>query len=583
MNYEELVELVRKHDRKYYVFNTPEISDADYDKLYDQLLSIEEAQGWKAPNSPTLVVGGGYKGKVKHPFKLYSLKKVYDTTEVPSDFSVKTVKLDGANISVSYLQGNLHMILTRGDGEFGNDITHLTKAIKSLPSNLTTAWEHLTVVGEVVSDDLDAENYRNYVSGAINLKETEEAATRNLRFIAHDLLGMKADFTRRMNLLKIAGFHTVLDEEFCSKYPSDGLVFRLDSYEECEVLGYTAKYPRWAVALKERGALTAQTTLQEVQWVVGRTGMVNPIGIVTPVMVDGALISRVTLHNWGFIDQHQLKLGDVIEIERSGGVIPKFIRVITPSPHNSRINLKQVEQEVGEVRLEGPRLYVTDQSQHGTVRLLEHFVKTLDIKGLGPRSIEKIGLTHPVDLYEKQVWNALGANGKKIEEEIERSKTKPYDVVLAALGIPGVGKAVAKSIVLQIPSFNKLRDIEVETISGIGPKTVDKILAWLTVNEEWVLKLPLQLERNQAIESVLDAHGPRKRIVITGKLDISRSDLSEHLEKLGFEVANSVTKDTYCLISASDETSSKYTKAVQYGITILDYWANRANILKGQF
>ena len=146
-----------------------------------------------------------------------------------------------------------------------------------------------------------------------------EFRSRNLRFIAHEFLGVPMNYTAKMKVLANAGFHTVFDEELCSKYPQDGLVYRIDDWRTCERLGYTSKYPRFAIALKERNSLVATTTLKEVLWTVGRTGAVNPTGLVEPVVLDGATVSRVTLHNMEFILSHDLGLGDLIQIERAGG------------------------------------------------------------------------------------------------------------------------------------------------------------------------------------------------------------------------------------------------------------------------
>jgi len=152
--------------------------------------------------------------------------------------------------------------------------------------------------------------------------------------------------------------------------------------------------------------------------------------------------------------------------------------------------------------------------------------------------------------------------------------------VLASLGVPGVGKSMAKKIVQHIPSFNRLREIETVHITGIGPKRIEQILTWLDVNEDWVKKMPLQLEQNQSIDSVINSDGIRK-ICITGKLDMSRSELASHLEEKGFTVTSTVTKDCYALISGGDTTSSKYRKASGQGTNVVDYWENRNDILQG--
>lgn len=577
MTYDELKNIVKYHCTLYYDRSAPEISDADFDTLYDKLEQVEAAQGWVAFDSPTVKVGGKA-GKVAHPYKLYSLKKVYDIAEVDPDFKIKTPKVDGANVTLVYKRNKLVLALTRGNGEYGDNIVHLVSNITNIPKNTNTSYDLLVVNGECVTDNT-VENFRNYVSGALGLNSAEEFKSRNIKFIAHDMLGVSMNYTIRMNILKNMGFTTVLDD--ISKYPTDGVVYRLDSYVESSRLGYTAKYPRFAVALKPRGVSVVTTTLQAVEWAVGRTGTVNPTGIITPVVIDDATISRVTLHNIGIIEEHSLGLGDTIEIERAGGIIPKFIRVVEHSKHGIKITKEHAEKAVNAATFrDGPRLLVKNKADSNSVKALEYFIKTLEIKGLGPANIEKMKLCHPSDVFTVKDWSLLGANGAKIEEEVERAKTKPYELVLASLGIPGVGKSVAKLIVEHISSFYRLKDIETMNIRGIGPATVKSIIDWLHDNQEWVEQLPLQLEQTTTVATILKTN---KKVCVTGKLDMTRTQIADLLSSKGFSVTTSVTKDCYALISAGDTSSSKYTKAKELNIQIIDYWSRKKDVISGNF
>lgn len=579
MTYEELKSLVVKHCHLYYDKSAPEISDADFDKLYDDLERVEKAQGWVAYDSPTIKVGGT-SGKITHPVKLYSLRKVYDPNEVDDFYDVKAPKIDGANLTLVYRRGKLKLALTRGNGEMGDDVTHLAITIKNVPTRIQTDYDQVIINGECVTDNT-VENFRNYVSGALGLKSAEEFKDRNIKFIAHDMLGVAMNYTTRMAIVQNMGFATVLDKD-ADTYPCDGVVFRINDYKKCQSLGYTSKYPRFAVALKPREANTVITTLQDVIWVIGRTGTVNPTGIIDPVVLEDATISRVTLHNIGIIEEHNLGIGDKIEIERAGGVIPKFLRVIEHSKHGIKITEKHAEIGVGtSVRREGPRLMVADKNIINTAKVMEHFVKTMEIKGLGPANIEKMGLSHPIDLYEEDDWDDLGAIGIKIQDEIDKSKNKPYELVLAALGIPGVGKSVAKLIVQKIPTFKNLKDIQYTDIKGIGPATIESIMTWLEENEDWVYQLPLKLEQSISVADLITK--PGRKICITGKMDMTRNDLGEILQKLGFKVVSSVTKDCYALITAGDTSSSKYVKAKQLDIRIVDYWSSKKDVLAGNF
>ena len=224
---------------------------------------------------------------------------------------------------------------------------------------------------------------------------------------------------------------------------------------------------------------------------------------------------------------------------------------------------------------------VSDKAIVNTSKVMEHFVKTMEIKGLGPANIEKMDITHPSEIYEEDQWDKLGAIGAKIEEEVQKSKTKPYETVLAALGIPGVGKSTAKLIVQKIPTFRNLKDIQYVDIKGIGPSTIDSILTWLEENEDWVQQLPLKLEQSVSVSELIS--NTNRKVCITGKMDMTRTDLSDILEKAGFKVTSSVTKDCYALITGGDTTSSKYIKAKELGITIVDYWSSKKEVLGGNF
>jgi len=580
MNYKELKQLIQIHNQAYYDLSAPTISDGEYDQLYDKLEAMEKAQGWRDHDSPTLRVGGSA-GKITHPYKLYSLRKIYEgEEEVEPWMDVILPKIDGSNLTLVYRRGKLKLAITRGNGEQGEDVTHLAEWIKNVPHRIETQFDEVVVNGECVTDN-EVENFRNYVSGALGLKSAHDFKDRNINFIAHDWLGVDMDYLPRMKVLTGMGFFTVLEDR-AWEYPQDGVVYRANSYAKSQQLGYTSKYPRFAVALKKRMTEIAVTTLQDVLWVVGRTGTVNPTGVVEPVVLDDATISRVTLHNIGIIEEHDLGLGDLIQIERAGGVIPKFIGVVQHSEHRIKITQSHAEQTIGQqTRRDGPRLLVADKNNINTSKVLEHFIKTIDIKGLGPASVKKMGLTHPVDIFEDQNWDLLGANGVKVEAEIERTKTKPYDIVLASLGIPGVGRSAAKLIISKIPTFRNLRDIETTEIKGIGPSTVDSVLSWLDENEDWVTTLPLQLEQNVTVEETVGT--PSRKICITGKLDMTRGDLADRLESKGFKVTSTVTKDCYALITGGDTTSSKYKRAVTLGITIIDYWSSQKDVLSGDF
>ena len=567
MDYKSLKSIIQHHDKLYYDLGKPVLSDSEYDGLYDQLVEMERLQGWKDPDSPTVRINS-VGGKIKHPHQLYSLKKVYSVEDIESEFAIETPKLDGVNLSATYEAGALRTLLTRGDGEFGENVIHLSKTIKGIP---TSVKFNVTFVGEVVTDNPNVENFRNYVAGALGLKSAKEAQERNLRFIVHDVLGVEQDYLERMKLAKKAGFKTVLDDTY-DQYPQDGKVFRVSSYEREVELGHTSKHPRFAVALKQKEHYSAATHLKDIIWTVGRSGVVTPVGLVEPVVLDGATVSRVILHNLEFVLENNLRPGDSILIERR--ITPQFVRVLTHSNYEP-FSIADAERALG-VTLErrGPKIYVDSQNN---TRLVEHYVKTLGIKGLGPASIEKLEISHPSELYGNVPWEVLGKNGEKVKEEITRPKD--YPTILASLGIPGVGKSTAQLICKHIPAFENLSKIGEMQIHGIGPTTVENILSWLEVNSDWVEQLPYQLEvQDYTSEDKVEF----RKVCISGKLDMTKSELGAHLSKFGFELVNSVTKDCYALISSGEE-STKTQQAQKYGIPVVNYWNNRAIVLKGMF
>lgn len=578
MNYQELKQKVLGYNYKYYDLAISEISDQEYDKLYDLLVETEKKQGFKDWDSPTQRVGHS-RGNVKHPFKLWSLEKTYNQSDIDSRFTVKTKKLDGACINVIFNKGNFIRVLSRGDGEHGEDLTHLFK--DTYKDKKIGYLGTISFIGECVYFG-EVDNYRNYVAGALNLKNVDEFKSRNIDFVVHDTLGIKLPYLERLQFAKECGFYTVLDEIIIKNIPSDGWVYRTNNPSLEEELGYTSKYPKFAIALKSAETVTAVTMLKNVVWNIGRTGTVNPTGIVEPILIGTATVSRLTLHNIAFIEENDICLGDRIEIERAGEIIPKYLRTVEKSPVRVKITQKEAEESVGTaVKRVGPKLFSADNSVNKEKEIL-NFVKQMDIQGLGPASINKLGLTSIPEIYRITNWNLLGANGQKVAQEIEYSKTKPYEKVLAGLGIPNVGLSLAKKIISKIPKFKDLPSLEYEKIDKIGPIIRDKILAWYEENYEWVLKLPVQLEAKEEELEFLDNTSIRK-ICITGKMDRTRDELSTILEGKGFEMQKMVTKDTYALITDGKDSSKKTELAEKYNIRIVNYFDNKQAVLAGIF
>lgn len=304
-------EFLDKASKSYYE-GTPIISDAEFD-------SLAERFGYNQ-------VGYSVTDGIPHMFKMYSLQKVFSKADLPSDIEkyICTPKLDGAAVSILYTNGMLALALTRGDGNIGRDIT---EKMRALVPNTISLLETVQITGEVVAPKT-IPNARNYASGALNLKSMEEFEQRDLTFVAYDINHTVDEqgrlYEQTLFLLRDFGFSEV--STFNSdNYPTDGSVYRLNSYALFENMGYTSHHPRGAVALKEEkdGKVTK---LVDVVWQVGKSGVVSPVAILDPIDIDGAIVSRATLHNIEYIRSLELEIGCNVEVIRSGEIIPRILR-----------------------------------------------------------------------------------------------------------------------------------------------------------------------------------------------------------------------------------------------------------------
>lgn len=286
---------------------------------------------------------GSRAGQVKHAFKMYSLRKFYvgeDDEPTYSSGTVVTPKLDGAAIALTYVDGELVQVATRGNGEYGEDLNHLFSLDQCHRVDIVTDIDILGVVqitGEIVAPKT-IPNARNYAAGALSLKSVDEFAQRGIRFVAYDLQGTDildhySFYLDKLNDLFTLGFVTVqsVPEDL---YPTDGYVVRVANEEEYQKLGYTSKFPRGAYALKERTE-GLETVIVDVIWQTGKSGKVSPIALLDPITIDGAVVSRATLNNFGFIQALDLSIGDRVMVERAGGIIPRIIRKVGEEKNNS--------------------------------------------------------------------------------------------------------------------------------------------------------------------------------------------------------------------------------------------------------
>lgn len=309
-----------EHCDKMYYAGTPCISDDQYDSLREAY--SKEGVGASTSDSA-----------IPHLFRMYSLQKFYegeDTPPIVNSNLIKTFKLDGAAIDLLYNEGKLIRALTRGDGIKGEDITDKILALSCVPSQIRNP-NLLQVTGEIVASK-DIPNSRNYASGALNLKSVDEFLERTVHFYAYGLNGEEVcpSYVSDLLLLEENGFDTVLTLELDKPlpYPTDGIVVRVDNNQLFQEMGYTSKHPRGAWAIKERSE-GVETTLLDVIWQVGKSGKVTPVALLEPIEIEGAVVSRATLNNIGFIQGLDLSIGDKILVERAGGIIPRIISKVS--------------------------------------------------------------------------------------------------------------------------------------------------------------------------------------------------------------------------------------------------------------
>jgi len=311
---ENIKALLQQASEDYYN-GKPTMSDEQFDKLA-QYAQYDEVGFYSRDN------------RIPHAFQMYSLQKIFSNELDKQPFgkykgeTVVSPKLDGAAVSLLYVEGQLHKALTRGDGKRGLDITDNVKSL--VPNSLGEFKGHLIqITGEVVAPKT-IKNARNYAAGALNLKDVEEFNSRDLRFIAYGVQDSWNEcWSIDMSYLESFGFDTVLSNDWTA-YPDDGLVFRIDNYKDFDALGYTSKHPRGAYALKQRNEGVI-TKLVNVVWNVGKSGVVAPVAILEPIEIDGAVVSRATLHNMRYINDLNLEIGCLVEVIRSGEIIPRIL------------------------------------------------------------------------------------------------------------------------------------------------------------------------------------------------------------------------------------------------------------------
>ena len=643
---ERLREQIRRHEYLYYVLDQPEITDAEFDALMNRLKQLEaEHPELITPDSPTQRVGGKPREgfvKVRHSSPMLSLDNALSEEEFrdfdrrvrqilgrPPSAYVAELKLDGLSMAVHYRHGALTQAVTRGDGIEGEDVTENARTIRSLPLKVSSPLPAFEVRGEVVMnrrafEQLNLErdrqglprfaNPRNAAAGSIRVLEPWITAARRLDYWAYFLLvdgqpyyeshweslkalvrlGFKVNPNRQLcrDVEEVVRFwRQWSDQRQQLPYDIDGIVVKVDSVAEQRLLGWTARAPRWAIAFKY-AARQAQTVVEDIEVQVGRTGALTPVAHLRPVEVGGVTVSRATLHNEDEIERLGLQIGDTVLIERSGDVIPKVVRVVTPGPARRPFRMPsicpvcggKVVREEGEV---ASRCINTNCPARLKESIL-HFASrgVMDIDGLGEALVDQLvdrGLVRSVaDLYQLKLDDLLPLErmGKKSAEKllrnIEQSKQQPLPRVITALGIRFVGERTALFLAEAFGSLDAIAEADIETlqrVEEVGPRVAQSIWDFFREprNRELVERL-----RRAGLQFYYRRERPRGgpleglTFVLTGTLPtMTREQARALIEAAGGKVAGSVSKKTDYVV-AGEEAGSKLAKARELGVKVID-------------
>jgi len=644
---EKLREEIRYHDYKYYVEARPEIPDSEYDRLMRELIALEkEFPSLITPDSPTQRVGGEPLKEFKtvtHKIPMLSLDNCYSAEEL-KEFDgrvrknlkqeynyVVEPKIDGVAVSLYYEEGIFKLGSTRGDGIRGDDITNNLKTIKSIPLKINFKGK-IEVRGEVylarehfLSINKEKEergeetfaNPRNAAAGSLKLLDPKLVAERPLDIFIHTLSSIDKKMWKThyeaLNGLKKLGFKVVNPAKLCRNieevisycnewedkrdtlpYEIDGMVIKVNSFEQHEILGTTAKSPRYAIAFKFK-ARQAVTKLKDIILQVGRTGIVTPVAVLEPVYLSGSTISRCTLHNEDEIKRKDIRIGDTVIIEKGGEVIPKVVGVVTSKrngkekvfkmPDNCPVCGSKIVRLLDEVAYRCQNVSCPAQIQ----RRIEHFTgrRAMNIEGFGPAIITQLIKNKLVkdyaDLYylkaeDLEKMERMGEkSASNLINALQNSKNNTLSQLIFALGIQEVGENTAELLVSKYDSIDELSSAtkeELQNIRGIGPSVAESIENFFKQKEnlkviEKLKKAGVNTKRKKE-EVALKGKLLGKTFVFTGELNSFTRDEAETLvRRLGGTPTSSVSKKTDYVVVGRDP-GSKYDKAKKLGVKIIN-------------
>lgn len=642
----ELTELLNYHNRKYYVEDSPEISDIEYDKLLRELEVLEaEHPEYASDLSPTKRVGGAVLEafeQVEHEVAMESLQDAFNENEIydfdkrvravlePSGYTVEH-KIDGLSVSLEYRNGVFFRGSTRGNGIVGEDVTENLKTVKTIPMKLKDDIPFLEVRGEVfiskenfkkinamreAKEEALFANPRNAAAGSLRQLDSKIAAERRLDIFVFNIQQIEGreikNHLEGLEFLREQGFKVINDftlyktisdaydrvleigeERGSLYYDIDGAVIKVNDFEQRKQLGSTSKFPKWAVAYKFP-AEQKETKIENIVVQVGRTGAVTPLAVLTPVHVAGTTVSRATLHNYDFIVEKDIRIGDTVVIQKAGDIIPEVVRVCEEKRNGSEKVFEMPEfcNECGAkiVREEGEAAYRCTGMNCPAQRLrhIIHFVSrpAMDIDGVGPSIIEQMLdkklIETAADLYNLKVDDIaeMDKMGKKSAENLlnalEKSKANPLYRLVNALGIRHIGEKGAKILAGKYKTLDNLMSAsceELTEIPEIGAVTAKSITEFFA-EEQNITFIEKLRAAGVSFEDAQDGESlPQifegKTFVLTGTLPTyKRSEAQEIIEALGGKTSSSVSKKTSYVL-AGEEAGSKLEKAESLGITII--------------
>lgn len=661
---EKLRREIRHNEYLYYVLDAPEITDAEYDRMMVRLRELETRYPDSIPaDSPTQRVGGRASSQfteVRHLEPLLSLGNVFSAEELrafdervrsglPAGSKVEYVmepKIDGLACSLIYENGKLVRAATRGDGVVGENVTANVCTIRSIPLTLKVPEgeavpELLDVRGEVYMPrqafmrlneqraergESEFANPRNAAAGSLRQLDPQVTASRSLSFFAYYLVGEGAQPKHSESLALLARYGFKVSENYKVvenideaikyigdfnelrqglSYDTDGAVIKVNDVYQQRILGATGKDPRWATAYKYPPE-QAETTLEDIDWRVGRTGVLTPTAVLTPVKLSGSVISRATLHNEDFIRAKDIRIGDRVVINKAGEIIPEVLRVVVEkrTGDEKEVEIPSVCPECGwRVERQGEEAAIRCTNPHcpalGREGLI-HFVSrdAMNIDGCGPSVINALldaGLVRDAaDLYSlrKEDLLKLERMGEKSADNLlaalSESKKNELDKLLFALGIRHVGAKVARILATEFGSMEKLQQAQPEELAqirDIGDKIAESAVTWLNVPANIDL-----VERLAAAGLTMTFTPPAsqednpffgKTLVFTGTMPtLGRAEAKTMAQDVGAKVSGSVSKKTDYVIAGA-EAGSKLEKAQQLGVTVIDE-AEFLRLLKGE-